>query len=239
MVSGAANGIGYEVCACFSRMGYDCIGLDQDKERLRDLEHCKWKLHCDLMNGEHYGSIEEQILRYTERAEEITLVNNLGGSCAAQIYESQWNNVLHTFAFNLKSMVYLTEIAVKSMKKAGKGRIINVSSISGRYNLQTIHEDYAAAKSAILGYSRIMAGKLARDNILVNTVCPGIIGTDRIRQRWEIRDQQYNEEILAQIPLGHIGRPEEVAKAIAFLGGEDNTYITGAVLDINGGMYMP
>lgn len=239
IVSGAANGIGSQICKCFDNNGYKCIGLDYDEENLNKMQDCEWKLYYDLMDIDYYEKIEEEIIQYTLGAEDITLINNLGGSRETNQNGRLWDNFLSTFEFNMKSLVNLTEIGIRCMKRIGHGRIVNISSISGRYNLETIDEDYAAAKSSIIGFSRIKANKLAESNILVNTVCPGIISTDRITKRWMERDEEYNQKILNQIPLKRLGTPQEVAEVVAFLGGEKNTYITGAVLDVNGGMYMP
>lgn len=242
IITGAANGIGRQVCESFLEIGYECVCIDYDKEHLTELKNDNENIHIlnyDLMVEDNYKLLITDIGRIIKGAKEITLVNNLGGSNASYKYDKIWDNYFDTIYFNLKCLVELTEEMIPYMKEARHGRIVNISSISGRFNLKTINEDYAAAKAAIIGYSRIKATKLSKYGILVNTICPGIIETKRMKKRWEERDQEYNNKILKKIPLGRLGKPEEVAKAVRFLGGDDNTYITGAILDVNGGMYMP
>jgi 3-oxoacyl-[acyl-carrier protein] reductase len=88
------------------------------------------------------------------------------------------------------------------------------------------------------GFSRHLAFQLAETGILVNTICPGVIETDRIKRRWANRNDEMNRQVLGEIPLKRLGRPEEIAAAIYFLG-STSTYTTGCILDLNGGMYMP
>lgn len=243
IITGAANGIGRETCLKFLERDYECFCIDKDNSKLNCFKYVYGEhLHCltyDLMKNESYDCLTEDFKQVLADAQNITLVNNLGGSCVKGKYDNIWDNYTATLTYNLKSLVGMTEIVIPHMKRINKGRIVNVASISGRFNLKTINEDYAAAKGGVIGYSRILASKLARFNILVNTICPGIIGTERIKKRWEARDKEYNESILSQIPLGRIGKPEEVARTIRFLGDDENTYITGAILDINGGLFMP
>ena len=244
IITGAASGIGEKTFKLFSSKGYVCIGIDKDQERLNQLKFCEYPIHLlyfDLLNENVQIDIRNALENILEDANFITLVNNVGGSIlhSSKSDALDWDAYYRTIEFNLKPTVIMTNAIDKFIKKTRNSRIVNISSISARAPLETIKEDYAAAKAAMIGYSRKKAMELSKYGVLVNTVCPGIIATERIAKRWENRDPEYNSTILAQIPLGRLGEPEEVAKAVYFLGSEENNYITGAILDVNGGMYMP
>lgn len=172
---------------------------------------------------------------------QLTLVNNIGGSVQSRkpFEESTWNDFTDTLLFNLKPLHTMTRILLPVMKKNQFGRIVNVSSISARIAMENVGAEYPAAKSAIIAISRHLAAQVIKSGILVNTICPGVIGTERMLTRWANRDPKINESVLKEIPIHRLGTPEEVADAIYFLGSTTNTYITGAVLDVNGGMYFP
>ncbi|MBY9077387.1 SDR family oxidoreductase [Paenibacillus sp. HN-1] len=243
IVTGAGSGIGKSTAELFLEKGFTCICIDQDEANLNALlpgHPEKYHLVYDLLDDNSYGQIACELQSILVNAGFITLINNLGGSKpnSSPLNVADWDRFLSSMIFNVKPTACMTDVVVSHMQKIKCGNILNISSISGRVPHMTIKEDYAAAKAAILGFSRVKAMELSKDGILVNTLCPGIIATERIINRWESREQKYNEEILKTIPLGRLGQPEEVAKAAYFLGSDDNSYITGAVLDINGGIFM-
>ena len=248
VISGAASGIGRATLELFWSNGYTCLGIDKDEKAidrlLGDLAgHKKDRLHfvqADLLSDEQIPLGALKALGY-ERAE-LTLVNNIGGSVGipgtSGLESRTWETFAEVLAFNLKPLHTLTQACVAVMKENEYGRIVNVSSVSARRPLATVDPTYAAAKAAVLGFSRHLAFQLAEAGILVNTICPGVIATGRIKRRWANRSPEVNREVLSDIPLKRLGRPEEVAAAIYFLG-STSTYATGCILDVNGGMYIP
>ena len=249
VVSGAASGIGRATLEAFLTQGYSCLGIDKDAEALDRLRR---DLRAD--SGDRVELIEVDLLADDEIAlgtldalggteSQLTLVNNLGGSAissseGSRLESQTWESFAEVLRFNLKPLHQLTRACVGIMKENGYGRIVNVSSISARRPLGTVDPAYAAAKAAVVGLSRHLAFELAEHGILVNTVCPGVIATERMKRRWDNRSDEINREILDGIPLKRLGQPQEVAEAIYFLG-SNSSYTTGAILDVNGGMYFP
>lgn len=250
LITGAAKGIGKATLLRFLQQGYTCIGIDKDKQAVdhfftalsdsrrkqvffeivdltKDIDSHKW--------SEQFTSL------LNKNNQQLTLVNNIGGSVQSRkpFEESTWKNFTDTLFFNLKPLHTMTRILLPFMKKNQFGRIVNVSSISARVPMENVGAEYPAAKSAIIAISRHLAAQVVKNGILVNTICPGVIGTERMLTRWANRDPKINESVLQEIPIHRLGTPEEVAEAIYFLGSTTNTYITGAVLDVNGGMYLP
>jgi acetoacetyl-CoA reductase len=160
------------------------------------------------------------------------LVNNAGVNrdrTIRRLSEDEWREVIST---DLDSVFYCTYAAVPHMIERGGGRIINMSSIVGQMgNLG--QSNYAAAKAGIVGFSKSAAQELARYNITVNALCPGFIETEMVTNLTD----EVKAALIAKIPAGRFGRPEEVAQITRFLATEGE-YITGAQININGGMYM-
>lgn len=247
IITGAAKGIGKAAFMNFLANGYMCIGVDKDQAALEELQasigggdkNLVYLSVADLLQETELDSvILEKLGRPGIR---LTLVNNVGGSREERtaLEDSTWEEFTDLLTFNLKPLHTLCRICIPVMKRNGNGRIVNISSISGRLALRNVGTEYAAAKSAIIGITRHLSASLGQEGVLVNTVCPGIIGTDRMEARWSNRDAEINNKVLQSIPLNRLGTPKEVADAIYFLGSETNGYITGAILDVNGGMFAP
>jgi NAD(P)-dependent dehydrogenase (short-subunit alcohol dehydrogenase family) len=246
VVTGGASGIGRATLELFCANGYSCVGIDRDRDAigraLDDLDlAARGQLrfeHADLLDPEvDLTAIGE----LTDAEADLTLVNNLGGSPPrgrGPLGPDDWEEFAEVLAFNLRPLHLLTHACLGAMRDRGYGRIVNVASVSGRRPLGAVDAAYAAAKAAVIAVSRQLAVELAQDGILVNTVCPGVIATGRIEERWAKRPEEVNRAVLAEIPLGRLGTPEEVAQAIYFLG-STSTYATGCLLDVNGGMYVP
>jgi 3-oxoacyl-[acyl-carrier protein] reductase len=163
----------------------------------------------------------------------LILVNNAGitqDNLALRMKESEWDAVIDT---NLKSVFRLSKAVLRGMMKARAGRIINITSVVGcTGNAGQIN--YAAAKAGISGMTRALAREIGSRSITVNCIAPGFIDTDMTRALPEVQ----RDALLAQIPLGRLGKPEDVAAAVAFLASPAAAYITGATIHVNGGMYM-
>jgi len=135
---------------------------------------------------------------------------------------------------NLRAVFRLSRAVMRGMMKARWGRIISITSVVGASG-NPGQANYAAAKAGVVGMSKSLARELGSRNITVNCVAPGFIDTDMTRALPEAR----KSALLAQIPLGRLGRPEDIATAVAYLASPAGGYVTGAVLHVNGGMFMP
>jgi 3-oxoacyl-[acyl-carrier protein] reductase len=161
------------------------------------------------------------------------LVNNAGitrDNLALRMKDADWDEVIET---NLKSVFRLSRAVMRGMMKARWGRIINITSVVGASG-NAGQANYAAAKAGIVGMSKSLAQELGSRGITVNCVAPGFIDTDMTRALSE----EQKSALLARIPLGRLGQPEDIAAAVAYLASPAAGYITGAVLHVNGGMYL-
>lgn len=149
---------------------------------------------------------------------------------ALRMKDEEWTDVINT---NLSAVFRLSRAVMRQMIKARYGRIINISSVVGSSG-NPGQANYAAAKAGLEGMSRSLARELGSRNITVNCVAPGLIDTDMT----SALSEGQRDALLAQIPLGRLGRPEDVAAAVAFLASPEAGYVTGTTLHINGGMYM-
>lgn len=168
----------------------------------------------------HFGSIE-------------ILVNNAGitrDTLALRMKRADWDDVLHT---NLTGTFLMTQAMLSPMLKARWGRIINITSVVGETG-QAGQANYAASKAGLIGLTKSLARELASRNITANAVAPGYIETAMTA----VLDEKQRTSMLAQIPLGRAGTDADIAGAVCFLASEEAAYITGHVLDVNGGMYM-
>jgi 3-oxoacyl-[acyl-carrier protein] reductase len=168
----------------------------------------------------HFGSIE-------------ILVNNAGltrDTLVLRMKRADWDDVIQT---NLTGAFLMTQALLSPMLKARWGRIINISSVVGETG-QAGQANYAASKAGLIGLTKSLARELASRNITANAVAPGYIETAMTA----VLDEKQREAMLAHIPLGRVGTDADIANAVRFLASDEAAYITGHVLDVNGGMYM-
>lgn len=161
------------------------------------------------------------------------LVNNAGITRDTMLHKmtpAQWNEVI---ADDLTSCFNMCRAVIESMREQGYGRIVNISSVNGQRG-QLGQTNYAAAKAGMLGFTKALALESAAKGITVNAVAPGYVATDMVAAMPE----EVLKKIVAQIPVGRLARPEEVARVVAFLVSEDAGFITGATFSANGGQYM-
>ena len=170
---------------------------------------------------DHFGTID-------------ILVNNAGitrDMFFKKLTDEAWHEVIRT---NLDSVYYVTSAAVPAMLAKNYGRIISISSFVGQKG-NLAQTNYAATKAGLIGFSKSLALELARNNITVNTINPGFMGTEMVLS---IREE-VQQKLLTQVPMGRFGTPEEVAEAVLFLAADSSgSYITGQQINVNGGIYM-
>ena len=238
MITGGTRGIGKAIAKIFSDNGYDLIiNYVSDKTDLTKLEE-DLKNNNEILfvraNVGELNSVEEAVKKAIEKFGKIdVLVNNAGitrDNLIMRMKEEEFDQVINT---NLKGTFNVTKSVVPYMMKKREGRIVNISSVVG-VSGNAGQCNYAASKAGIIGFTKSIAKELASRNILANAVAPGFIDTDMT----ECLNDKVKESINNQIPLKRMGTPEEIAKAVYFLASSDNTYITGQVLNIDGGMLI-
>lgn len=161
------------------------------------------------------------------------LVNNAGmtrDNLLVRMKDEEWDEILNT---NLRSVYWMSKLVLRTMMKARTGRIINIGSVVGAMG-NAGQANYAAAKAGMVGFTKALAREVGSRGITVNCVAPGFIDTDMTRALGEAQ----TEALVQQIPVGRLGRGEDIAAAVAFLASPGAAYITGATLHVNGGMYM-
>jgi 3-oxoacyl-[acyl-carrier protein] reductase len=237
LVTGATRGIGAAIADRLSRDGARVIGTATTADgAARISEHLAARggrgAVLDVVNQDSIQALLEGI-EAKEGAVGI-LCNNAGitrDTLLLRMKEEDWGAVLDT---NLASVFRLSKAVLRGMMKARKGRIVSITSVVGLTG-NPGQANYAAAKAGIIGFTKSLAREVGSRGITVNAVAPGFIDTDMTRALGEAQRATLN----AQIPLGRLGQPADIAAAVAFLCSPDGAYITGETMHVNGGMYMP
>ena len=236
IVTGASSGIGQATAKSFIEQGATVFGFGRNKTRLEAVDGL-FPCPGDITN---HAELKNYVKYITDKHGSIdVLVNNAGFSYYSRHAESSLEEWRMTMAVNLEGYYVMAKLVVPSMIEKGYGRIVNVSSVQAIASEPSVGA-YAASKGGIAAWSRALAVDLAEYGILVNVVAPGCIhtamsiinGTDETAteyfQEWYVKQRK--------IPLARVGQPEEVAKAILFLSGNDCSYITGQTLVVDGGL---
>lgn len=247
IITGGANGIGRATARRFAAEGA-WVGIwDLADEAGQELEAeiisgggRAWYQHVDVANAESVEKAAQQLA--TEWGKIDILVNNAGILRDAQLVKYKEGEVqarlsLEDFdaviSVNLRGVFVCTRAVAPLMIKQGYGRIINASSVVGIYG-NFGQTNYVAAKSGVIGMTRVWARELGRYSITVNAIAPGFIGTEMIRQMPE----KIIDRMVSRTPLGRLGEPEDIANAYLFLASDEAAFITGAVLSVDGGMVV-
>ena len=238
LVTGASRGIGQAIALELGRLGATVIGTATSEEGAARIS-----AYLALAGIKGEGAVlevrdaaqVESVLGQIEKTHGAVaiLVNNAGitrDNLALRMKDDEWDAVIDT---NLKAVFRLSKTVMRGMMKARSGRIINVTSVVG-HSGNPGQANYCAAKAGVAGMSRSLARELGSRNITVNCVAPGFIATDMTHAL----DEKLKESMLAGIPLGRLGTPEDVAAAVAFLASPAAAYITGTTIHVNGGMLM-
>lgn len=238
LVTGASRGIGAAIADALGRAGAIVVGTATTPEgaerisvRFADLGIKGRGMALDVTDAAAVVRVVQQI--EDEFGPPLILVNNAGitrDNLLLRMKEEEWNDVIET---NLGAVYRLCKACARGMTRARWGRIINISSVVGAMG-NAGQANYAATKAGVAGFGRALAKELGSRNITVNTVAPGFIDTDMTREL----PAANRDAMLASIPLGRLGQPEEIAAVVVFLAQAGGAYITGETIQVNGGMYM-
>ena len=239
LVTGAARGIGRAVALELARSGYDvAVNFNRSAEAaealVKEIEAMGVRagaFQADVSNREQAEALFKKVREALGPV--AVLVNNAGitrDTLLMRMKPEDWDAVLSA---NLNSAFYCTKEAIRDMAKARWGRIVTISSVVGLTG-NAGQANYAASKAGLIGFTKSVAREYAARGITANAVAPGFINTSMT----EVLKDDVKAAISAQIPAGHIGAPEDVARAVAFFAREESAYITGQVLAVDGGMTM-
>jgi 3-oxoacyl-[acyl-carrier protein] reductase len=238
LVTGASQGIGRAIALRLAKDGVSVALAARNEEKLNQVAAeiaaaggVAQTFVLDISSEESIKSTAKAVLAHFGKLD--ILVNNAGitrDGLLLRMKRADWDDVLLT---NLTGTFLLTQALMGSMVRARSGRIVNISSVVGRMG-QAGQANYAASKAGLIGFTKSLARELASRGVTANVVAPGFIESPMTA----VLDEKQNQSILAHIPLGRIGSDADVAHAVAFLASDEAGYITGHVLDVNGGMYM-
>jgi 3-oxoacyl-[acyl-carrier protein] reductase len=232
LVTGASRGIGRAIAVELLKQGAKVVGTATSEDGAKAISEAG--LNGRVLNVRDTVQTDAMLAELQKEFGDIAvLVNNAGitrDNLALRMKDADWDEVMET---NLKSVFRLSRAVMRGMMKARWGRIINITSVVGASG-NPGQANYAAAKAGIVGMSKSLAQELGSRNITVNCVAPGFIDTDMTRALPDAR----KDALLARIPLGRLGQPEDIAAAVAYLASPAAGYVTGAVLHVNGGMYL-
>ena len=234
LVTGGTSGIGAAIAKNFQTKGYQVVAVyHKDEERAKQF-HSETKIPIYDWDVGSFKECEEGIKRVKKEigTPEI-LINNAGITRDGMMHkmpEEDWSSVIQV---NLSSMFNMTRQVINDMRENNFGRIVNISSVNAQKG-QMGQTNYSAAKAGILGFTRALALESAHHNVTVNAIAPGYINTPMVAKI----PQNILDEIIKSVPIGRLGKPEEIARTAAFLVADEAEFITGATFSINGGLYL-
>jgi NAD(P)-dependent dehydrogenase (short-subunit alcohol dehydrogenase family) len=246
LVTGSSKGLGRAVALTFAREGADVVvngrdvpAMEEVCRQIEELERKALMVPADVREAGQVREMVDQTLAAFGRID--ILINNAGGALFTpvamdQLEEEHWDLVVDT---NLKGAFLCAKEVLPPMKAQGYGRIVNVSSKAGRTYGTIAGAHYVSAKAGVVGLTRQLAWETGRFGITVNAVAPGLfLSTDRIENLWESRPKEIKDQLMKEIALGRLGEVDELANVVLFLASDDASYVTGVVVDVNGGRFM-
>jgi 3-oxoacyl-[acyl-carrier protein] reductase len=238
LVTGATRGIGRAIAQELGREGASVVGTATTEAGAAEIGNALSQagikgagMVLNVRDAAGCDALVESVQK--QHGEILVLVNNAGitrDNLALRMKDAEWDEVMDT---NLKAVFRLSRAVMRGMMKARWGRIINITSVVGASG-NPGQANYAAAKAGVVGMTKSLARELGSRGITVNCVAPGFIETDMTKSLSEAQ----SSALMAQIPAGRLGAPEDIAAAVAYLAAPAAGYITGCVLHVNGGMYM-
>lgn len=238
LITGGLGGIGREICIQMGQAGYTVVSTfmrpGRDERWLADMKEMGIEAYCYKCDVSDFDACQELFAAINRDVGTVSiLVNNAGitkDGTLRKMTPDQWHDVINT---NLYSVFNTSKCCIEGMMNQGFGRIINVSSVNGQKG-QFGQSNYSAAKAGVHGFTMSLAQEVARKGVTVNTISPGYTATEMVMAIQE----SIREQIIADIPVGRLGRPDEIAALVVFLAGEQAGFITGANIAINGGQQM-
>ncbi|MDO4433494.1 MAG: 3-oxoacyl-ACP reductase FabG [Alysiella sp.] len=237
LVTGATRGIGAAIADTLAQAGATVIGTATSENGAASIQTrlAQWQGQSRVLNASEEGAIEQLIADVEKEFGKLDiLVNNAGitrDNLLMRMKEEEWDEIMNV---NLKSVYRASKAVLRGMMKQRSGRIINITSVVGTMG-NAGQTNYAAAKAALMGFSKSLAREVGSRGITVNCVAPGFIDTDMTRALPEEQRKMFTE----QTALGRFGEAQDIADAVCFLASDQAKYITGQTLHVNGGMLMP
>ncbi len=238
IITGSRRGIGLGIAEEMAKEGASIVLSDIDLKECKNscqMLEKKYKaetlaVKCDVSNKKEVENLVAQTLKKFKKID--VLVNNAGVVRFAPLLQKTEQDWDFTLDVNLKGVFLCTQAAARQMVKQGGGKIISITSIAGLVGFENI-SDYCASKGGIIAMTKELALELAKHNINVNAIAPGVIETPMTKNM--LNDKKTKAGLLAQTPLGRVGRPEDIGKAAVYLASEDASFVTGHTLVVDGG----
>lgn len=234
LVTGGTRGIGAAIATDLKKAGAKVVATYHGNEEAANAFKKETGIEVFRFDVADFDACSTAVKRIEAEIGAIDiLVNNAGITRDGFLHKmgaESWDAVIET---NLTSLFNMCRVVIEGMRARGFGRIINISSINGQVG-QVGQANYSAAKAGVIGFSKALARESANKGITVNTIAPGYIETDMVKAVPE----KVLESIVAKIPVGRLGQPEEIARAVCFLAANESGFITGETLSVNGGQHM-
>ena len=238
LVTGGAQGIGRDIALKLGGLGADVaivdVNLDKAEDTAKEIKALGRNSLALKVNVVNLAETDEMVKTVTEKLGGLhILINNAGitrDNLLMRMKEEEWDSVI---SVNLKGPFNCTKSASRLMSKQRYGRIVNIASIVGLMG-NAGQANYSASKAGLIGFTKTVAREFAARGVTSNAVAPGFIETAMT----DALSEKVKEDLTAQIPMGRLGSPDDVAEAVVFLASDAAAYITGHVISVNGGMYM-
>ncbi len=239
LVTGAAQGLGYAFAKMLGEngMAVALVDINGDKARAAAAELGKNNVNaagfaCNVADNDSIASMIHAVIDYFKQIDVV--VNSAGTMNATKIPDitrEEWDKMM---AVNLGGTFFVTQAALPYLKKSTAGRVINIASNAGRMGGYENSMTYTATKGGVISLTFGLARQFAPDQITVNAVCPSTVATDMVKAY----SPEAMERLLSRVPLGRLASTDDVATAVCYLASEEAGFVTGLLLDVNGGMYM-
>ena len=238
--SGSPKGIGKTIAKTFAKQGGTVVIADMNTEGIantvKEIEQEGGKAFGIELNVTDKASVDNMVKTIMDKFGRIdVLVNNAGISQKVTVEDMTLEDIKRIFNVNMFGLFLCTQACMKPMRQAKYGRIVNLSSVSGKRGGGVFGgAHYSASKAAVLAFSKNLSREISADGVTINSVCPGLINTEI----WKSLPKEEAQKVIDGIPMGRPGETQEVANAIVFLASKEASYITGEEIDINGGSHM-